>query len=456
MDRDYLLFIFGGTGDLARRKLYPGLQNLYKSGRVKGLKRTYALGREEGKLSETLKELDRDFAKLIEFVPFDVKEREEYKKISKEVGSSPGTEVIIYLALPPQLFETAIVHTGAVLKKFPNPRKIVIEKPFGFDLESAKRLNFQLKRYFTEREIYRIDHFLGKVPIQNILSVRFSNYIFEGIWNKNFIDNIQISATETLGLEGRASYYDRVGALRDMVQNHLMQILCFLAMEPPAVMDAERIRDEKVKVLASIRKFDKGEVDGFAVRGQYSGYTHELGRDSNTETFAVVKLFIENFRWEGVPFYLRTGKKLKEKKTEAVIVFKEVPGNFGRLLGCTPDRNKLAFEIAPGTRVVFRFQMMPPTGLLACPMESSMEIDLAKHFGQSPPEAYEALLGDIFEGDQTLFIREDESELSWEIIQPIIDRWSEDPDIPLYKPGTWGPREAREFMEKDGRKWVVV
>ncbi len=456
MNKKVAFFIFGGTGDLARRKLYPVLEKLYKEGFLKNLVSVYALSRDEGKLEEALSSMDPEFARLIKFYPFDVTKKEDYKIVDEEVKKLGGTEIILYLALPPHLFEHAIVNAGAVLRRHPNPRKIVIEKPFGFDLESAKRLNFQLKRYFTESEIYRIDHFLGKVPIQNILSVRFSNYIFEGIWNKNFIDNIQISATETLGLEGRGSYYDRVGALRDMVQNHLLQILCFLAMDPPAVMSAERIRDEKVKILASIRRFSEEEVDKFAVRGQYSDYIYELGRDSNTETFAVLKLYIENFRWEGVPFYLRTGKKLKEKKTQAVIVFKEIPGNFGKLLGCVPEPNKLIFEIAPSTRVVFRFQMMPPTGLLACTVESSMEVDLARHFGTEPPEAYETLLKDIVEGDQTLFIREDESELAWEIVQPVINRWKDDPEVPLYKPGTWGPKEANEFIERDGRRWVLL
>ncbi len=456
MKRETAFFIFGGTGDLARRKLYPVLQNLYRKGKLSGLRLICALGRDADKLKDYTDRLDPEFARFFKFLNFDVTEKKDYETLRREIEALPNVELIFYLALPPSLFEPTIINTGSLLRRFSNPRKIVIEKPFGFDLKSAKSLNFQLKRYFTEREIYRIDHFLGKVPIQNILSIRFSNYIFEGIWNKNFIDNIQISATETLGLEGRASYYDRIGALRDMIQNHLLQILAFLAMEPPAVMSAERIRDEKVKVLASIRRIKEEEVDRYAVRGQYSGYTHELGRDSNTETYAAVKLYIENFRWEGVPFYLRTGKKLKEKKTEAVVLFKEIPGNFGRILGCMPDQNKLAFEIAPTTRVIFRFQMMPPTGFLACTVESSMEIDLSKHFGQEPPEAYETLLEDVIDGDQTLFIREDESELAWEIVQSIIDRWREDEDVPLYKPGTWGPREAEEFIKRDGRRWILV
>ncbi|WP_245960423.1 glucose-6-phosphate dehydrogenase [Hydrogenivirga caldilitoris] len=453
MDKEFVIFIFGGTGDLAKRKLFPVLESMYKGGKLRGLKGVYALGRSVGKLRDYVSNLDRDFAGFFHPFEFDVTDKDSYERLGREVSRFPKEELIFYLALPPQLFETTIVHTGSLLRRFSNPRKIVIEKPFGFDLESARKLNFQLRRYFTEREIYRIDHFLGKVAIQNILSVRFSNYIFEGIWNKNFIDCIQISALEEIGLEGRAGYYDRVGALRDMVQNHLLQILSFLAMEPPAIMEAERVRDEKVKVLSSIRKFSRDEIDRYAVRGRYRGYIQELGRDSNTETYAAVKLFIDNFRWEGVPFYLRTGKRLKKKVTQVVVLFKEVPGNFGRLLGCVPRQNKLVFDIAPSNDVKLFFEMAPPEGFLACPVEREMELDLSP---DGLPEAYETLIEDILEGNQTLFIREDESELAWEIIQPILDAWKEDTNVPEYEPGSWGPEEAEVFIGKDGRGWVLV
>ncbi len=455
MGKGVTFFIFGGTGDLAKRKLYPVLEKLYTRGKLKDLRVVYALGRSEEKLGEFLKSSKGEFSKLVRFVRFDVRDRDSYTELLKEIEKLEGSELIFYLALPPQLFETTIVNLGSILKKVSNPRKIVVEKPFGFDLSSAKKLNFQLKRYFTEKEIYRIDHFLGKIPIQNILSMRFSNYIFEGIWNKNFIDNVQISALEKVGLEGRVSYYDRIGALRDMVQNHLLQLMSFIAMEPPAVMHAERIRDEKVKILSSIRRFRKEEADLYAVRGQYRGYQEELGRESRTETYVALKLFIDNFRWEGVPFYLRTGKRLKEKKTQAVIIFKEIPGNFGKILGCMPEQNKLVLEIAPGSRVKFSFQMMPPKGFLSCTVESLMEVDIAHQLGGELPEAYETLIEDILEGDQTLFIREDESELAWEIVQPLIEKWEEG-EIPLYEPDSLGPKEAEEFIRKDGRRWILL
>ncbi len=456
MAKGVAFFIFGGTGDLARKKLYPVMERLIKRGKLRKLVGLYALSRTEENIKEYVKGLDPALSEVFKFMPFDVTDRDHYHRLEKIIAELDGVELIFYLALPPQLFESAIVHTGSLLRHYMNPRKIVIEKPFGFDLESAKKLNFQLKRYFTEDEIYRIDHFLGKVAIQNLLSFRFSNYIFEGIWNKNFIDNVQISALESIGLEGRAGYYDRIGALRDMIQNHLFQMLSFLAMEPPAVIDAERVRDEKVKVLAAIRRIKDEEVDEYAVRGVYRGYREELGRESSTETFAAVKILIDNFRWEGVPFYLRTGKRLREKKTQIVVVFKDIPGNFSRLIGCKPAPNKLVFDIAPTNRVRFFFQTMPPQGFLGCSLERSMEMSIDDVFEGEPPEAYETLLEDIIEGDQTLFIREDEAELAWEIIDPIIKKWSYDNNVPLYDPGTEGPREADKMIWKDGREWILL
>ncbi len=451
MAEDVAFFIFGGTGDLARRKLYPVLERLILKGKLKNLRALYSLGRERKKIEDWERRFRENLRVPFKFLEFDVSRRESYLKLSEEIRNLGGSELILYLALPPQLFETTVLHLGPLLRNFTNPRKIVVEKPFGFDLISAKRLNFELSRYFTEREIFRIDHFLGKLQVQNILFVRFSNYLFEGVWNKNFIDSIQVSALEKVGLEGRTAYYDRIGALRDMVQNHLLQILSFLTMEPPALMEAEKIRDEKVKVLHSIRRVEVSEVDRFAVRGQYRGYTQELGRDSTTETYVALKLYIDNFRWEGVPFYLRTGKRLKEKKTEAVVVFKRVPANFGRLLGCVPQQDKLAFEIAPRNRLILRFQVMHPEGLSTCSVESSMESEVI----EDAPKAYETLLEDILSGDQSLFIREDESELAWEIVQPLMERWKEGRPY-LYDPGSWGPKEAEELIERDGRRWILV
>ncbi len=453
MYRPVVFFILGGTGDLARRKLYPAIQSMLRKGKLKNLSKIFALGRKREKLEETLREADEKFKSLFEFIEFNVESKESYKRLSKAISALPGKELIFYLALPPQLFEQAVVNLGALLRDFTNPRKLVIEKPFGLDLSSAKKLNFLLEKYFSEEEIYRIDHFLGKVPVQNIFALRFSNYIFEGVWNKNFIDHIQISALEEEGVEGRVGYYDSVGALRDMVQNHLLQILSFIAMEPPSVVETESIRDEKVKVLKSVRKLSPEEVSRQVVKAQYEGYSQEVGRVSNTETFVALKLYIDNFRWQDVPFYLRTGKRLKEKKTLAVVVFKKVPGNFRSFLGCAPPQNMLTVEIAPGNRLKLSINMISPQKLEACPLEGSMELDLVRELGEIP-SAYETLIEDIISGDRTLFVRGDEVEAAWEIVQPILDSWEETKDIETYKEGTYGPESAFELIERDGRRWV--
>ncbi len=440
MGKRVAFFVLGGTGDLARKKLYPALESLLKK-RGEVIKVCALARRKLGGIKTSLP---------LEFIELDVRSKEAFKKVASKVKELKDFELIFYLALPPKLFEEATINLGETLKGFKNSRKIVVEKPFGLDLESARRLNTKLREYFKEEEIYRIDHYLWKHPVQNILSLRFSNYIFEGIWNKNFIDNVQISALEDVGLEGRLHYYDEVGALRDMVQNHLLQVLTFVAMEPPARMEMEEVRDEKVKVLRSIRKLKVEEVDKFALRAQYRGYRKELGRDSKTETYVALKLYIENFRWEGVPFYIRTGKRLKEKKTQVVVVFKEVPGNFGKLIGCKPEKNKLFFELAPRSRLVFKFQVMSPDGISACALESSMETPLTQNM------AYVSLLEDLLEGERSLFIREDETEVAWELVQPILERWKEGDNLYLYEPGSYGPKEAEDFIKRDGRRWLLV
>jgi len=426
-NKGYAFFIFGGSGDLARKKIYPVLRKLYKEGQLSNLRGVYALARDENGLPELSKEWEEDFGKLFKFIPFDVTSNESYKNLGKEIENLKGVELIFYLALPPTLFETTIRHLGSLLRKFSNPRKIVIEKPFGFNFLSADRLNSVLHKYFIEDEIYRIDHFLGKGAVQSIFSFRFSNSIFEGIWNKNFVDHVQISALEDIGVEGRAGYYDRIGALRDMVQNHLLQILSFLAMEPPCCLEPERIRDEKIKLLLSIREIRKKDVKH------------------------------DNLRWQGVPFYLRTGKKLNRKLTEIVIVFKEIPGGFAKLLDCFPQPNVIAFQIAPRNVITLKIQLRPPAQrFISCPVESRLDFDMEEYYHEKIPEAYEMLIKDILEGDHSLFIRADETLQAWKIVEPILEAWEEDDYIPEYEPGSWGPKEASELIEKDGRRWLIV
>ena len=432
MSKPKAFFIFGGTGDLAKRKLLPALSKIAK--RREDLKVVYSLARSKREDWQAIAcGLDSGFANLCNFIPFDVLKLEDYEKLEKEIQKLSGYELVFYLALPPFVYEQTILNLGRTLRKFSNPRKLVIEKPFGFDLPSAQKLNSLLHRYFIEEEIYRIDHFLGKDTVQNIFSLRFSNTIFEGVWNKNFIDHVQIVAIEDLGVEDRIGFYDKVGAIRDMLQNHLLQMLAFTAMEPPCCMVPQFIRDEKVKVLRSLN------ITEF-VKGQYEGYPKE---GSNTETLVVAKAYIDNLRWQGVPFYLMTGKKLGKKLTQITVVFKEIPRSFINLLDCMPKQNRITFQVAPKSSLSISFELRPPTGkFIVCPIETTMEYNLEEYFGQPLPEAYETLLEDVLDSDQTLFIRADEIEVMWEKVQPLL---TDDPPK-VYKQGSI-PEFAREFIK---------
>ncbi len=453
MSKGITFFILGGTGDLARKKLLPALSNLYKGGEILHLERVYSLARAESTEWETIAcSLDEGLGKLCHFIPFDVKDASSYRRLEEVLSKTRG-ELVFYLSISPFLFEDAVRHLGPMLRKYTNPRKIVIEKPFGFDLASAKRLNDLLHRYFIEDEIYRIDHFLGKETVQNIFSLRFSNTIFEGIWNKNFIDHVQIVALEDTGIEGRAGYYDRVGAIRDMLQNHLLQMLSFLAMEPPCCMEAEFIRDEKVKLLRSIRRLSPEEVRSKVVKARYEGYLHEEGvaKDSKTETFVAVELLIDNPRWQGVPFYLMTGKKLSKKLTQITVVFKDVPRMFTSLLDCQPKQNKVVFQSAPRSKMSIFIELRPPAGrFLACPIETEIGFDFEEYYKIKLPDAYETLLLDVVHGDRSLFIRGDEVELMWEVVQPLLET-----ELPLYiyPQGVDVPAPALELLQRSSRRW---
>ncbi|RMH03905.1 MAG: glucose-6-phosphate dehydrogenase [Aquificota bacterium] len=444
MAKSFTLFIFGGTGDLAKRKLLPALSRLYRKGLLQGLDKVYSLARSPREDWEAITcKLDAGFGKLCNFIPFDVKEGRNYQELGKVIESLKGQELIFFLAISPYLFEPAILNLGRLLRNFTNPRKIVVEKPFGFDLESARKFNSLLHRYFVEEEIYRIDHFLGKDTVQNIFSLRFSNTLFEGIWNRNFIDHVQIVAIEDIGVEGRGEFYDKVGAIRDMLQNHMLEMLAFVCMEPPAYMSEEFIRDEKVKVLKSVR------IDRL-IRGQYEGYLNDVGlSQSNTETLVCAKVLVENFRWDGVPFYLLTGKKLSRKLTQITLVFKSVPSSFTRLLDCVPQENKIIFQTAPESKLRITFELRPPTGrLVACPMETFVEYKFPSEF----EDAYEVLLLDIVEGDPSLFIRNDEIEALWHVVQDYLNT-QEKPF--LYQAGTDLPEEVQSFIAVDGKRWLL-
>jgi glucose-6-phosphate 1-dehydrogenase len=379
---------------------------------------------------------------------------------------------LFYLSTPPETFAPIITRLGerALDPKF-NPtarfKRLIIEKPFGYDLASAKALNILIHTYFGESQVFRIDHYLGKETVQNLMVLRFANSIFEPIWNYKYIDHVQITVAETLGVGERGGYYDKSGALRDMVQNHMFQLMALVAMEPPAALDAISIRDEKTKVYKSVRPIPPARVDDFVIRGQYGpgehagqktlGYTKEKGvaSESRTETFAALKLFIDNWRWSGMPFYLRTGKFLKEKLSEVAVRFRSPPLTLFQKQCETPVfPNDLVIRIQPDEGVSWRLNGKVPGGAMNI-KPVALDFFYKETFHVEPPEAYERLIYDAMVGDQTLFIRGDEVEAAWAVIDPIEQGWKLSKRPPeIYAPGSWGPKRAMELIEHDGRRWL--
>ena len=488
-----MIFIFGGSGDLNYRKLTPALYNLFLDDympdnfSIMGLARSKVSQEEYKKhLLEGIQNFSRrkeekngkwkTFSDNISYLQMDASEESAYTRIvdavkekEKEWGAHPN--IVFYLAVAPQLVPVIARHLGK-LKICTDTEycRIVVEKPFGHDLKSAHELNLLLTSIFDEKQIYRIDHYLGKETVQNILALRFANALFEPIWNRNYIDHVQITAAETVGIEGRGGYYESAGALRDMVQNHILQLICMVAMEAPVSFDDNEIRNKKVDVLNAIRPISPDEVQNFAVRGQYGpgwlkgekmpGYRQEKSVDpkSPVETFAAVKFYIDNWRWQDIPFYVRTGKCLNEKSTVITFQFRPAPHYaFPAEAAETWRPNRLTISIQPEMDIRIRFQAKRPgQSMTLSPVD--MIFNYEEAYDGHSPEAYETLLLDVLEGDATLFMRADQVEAAWKVIQPILHIWQTRPpvDFPNYAPGSWGPEDAEALIARDGNNWITL
>lgn len=465
-----IILIFGASGDLTRRKLVPALYSLYEKGMlpagvsIVGVSRTHYTDesfREElaKGVSEYTGGSDQDkwvqFSKSISYFVGDYSDMATYAEIKKRLEAASDAKgaanCVFYLATPPVLYEQVIENLGmtGLAKPGKGWRRVVVEKPFGNDLASAKALNDKVHQAFPEEQVYRIDHYLGKETVQNILAFRFANSIFEPLWNRSHVDHVQITVAEEIGVEHRGGYYDKAGVVRDMLQNHLLQLLALIAMDPPIRYTPKAVRDEKVKVLQAVRPIQSSEC----VLGQYAGYTDEPEVDpsSKTPTFVAAKLYVESWRWRGTPFYMRTGKRMPLKTTEITLQFKEVPLLLFSNEEVSP--NRITIRIQPDEGINLRFEAKQPgAGMTTQPVDMSFKYsDISK---KQLPDAYERLLLDALNGDPSLFTRSDEIELSWEIVEPLISA-EHSFEVHQYNQGTWGPKESDEFIKRDGRKWLV-
>lgn len=478
----FVFVLFGATGDLAKRKLFPALYGLFVDGKigdfaVVGVSRS-ALSHEDfrHRLRDSIEKYSRitiddeeqweQFARSFDYVALNVDDSESYGPLREVVESREGMltsasivpDRLFYLAMAPDFFGTVSTNLKAAgLTATTGHKRLIIEKPFGHDLDSAKDLNEQIQQSFTEDEIYRIDHYLGKEMVQNIEVIRFANSLFEPLWNNKYIENIQITAAETVGVEERASYYEKAGALRDMVQNHVLQMVMMVGMEPPSRLKNEAIRDEKVKVLRSLRRLHPEDVSQHVIRAQYEAYREEHGvhPESETETFVAARLYVDNFRWAGVPFYIRTGKRMKQKITEIVIQFKDMPKDLYFDKNGNLGPNLLIIRIQPGEGMFLLLNAKKPGVTEEVVVPIAMEF--CNQDGSGHPEAYERLLLDAIEGDSTFFTRWDEVSLAWKFVDPIREAWDQQKE-PLYgySAGSWGPTEADELLAQDGAHWWPV
>ena len=477
---DYV--VFGATGDLTKRKLIPALYHRFKDGQFDGQSRIIGVSR--SKLSDAdFQKAARDaiiqfvekeyqdeavidrFIKIFSYVPVDVSDPANAGDLGKQLRDDPNIVRAFYLAVAPDLFEP-IAEYLAKKKYYRRDARVVIEKPLGHDLASSMEINDGVAKIFKEDQVYRIDHYLGKETVQNLLALRFANALFEPVWNSAHIDHVQLTVSESVGA-GTRGYYDESGALRDMIQNHMLQLLCLVAMEPPASDDANALRDEKLKVLRALKPIVNGDVSKNTVRGQYrgvksettavAGYQDELPEDkkgSRTETFVALKAEVENWRWSGVPFYFRTGKRMANRVSEICIQFKPIPHSIFDHAEGAPKANKLIIRLQPdeGVKLLMMIKDPGPGGMRL--REVPLNLSFAATFAERTPEAYERLLLDVIRGNQTLFMRRDELEAAWKWVDPIREAWDRSSEPPQpYTAGTWGPPGSIALIERDGRTW---
>lgn len=485
--------IFGGAGDLTTRKILPALYDSYYHGLLPRGFSIVGAGIPEMSteayrklVQESVEQFSHDkildkkkiavFAEGAFYVSGKFDDSEFYKRLEKQLVeiSQKRTKCdnrIYYFSVPPSVFGMLAEHLGkhkmSQVTGADHWRRMIVEKPFGTDLASARKLNRDLQTAFAEWQIYRIDHYLGKETVQNIMALRFANGIFEPLWNRNYVDHVQITASETLGVEKRGGYYEQSGALRDMIQNHVMQLVALIAMEPPATFDANAVRDEKAKVLRSIQPISAEEVSDFVVRGQYGdgviqnemvqGYRKEpnVNPESATETYVAAKLEIENWRWADVPFYIRTGKRLPKRLTEVAIYFKRTPHlMFRRTREEVVEQNVLVLQIQPDEAISLKFEAKVPGHDMHL-RSVDMDFHYSEAFKEKSADAYARLILDCMRGDATLFMRADAVEVGWWLVTPMLEYWqsTKPKDFPNYSAGTWGPVEAELLLHKDGRRW---
>ena len=474
------MVLFGGTGDLAMRKLLPALYEAHRAGSLHASGRIVALGRAaltlDGYLEQVRSQsgphLKADFASAewasfvarLHYLRLDADRPADFEALADLLGTEDAHITVCYLATAPSLFERICAQLARVGLNHPRVR-VVLEKPLGHDLESSEAINAAVARSFAESQLYRIDHYLGKESVQNLMAMRFGNVLFEPLWRREWVDNVQITIAEDLGVEGRGEFYDKTGALRDMMQNHLLQLLCMVAMEPPASLQADAIRDEKLKVLQALKPFAEADVASKTVRGQYRagaidgkpvvGYLQEADIDpaSRTETFVALKAEIVNWRWAGVPFFLRTGKRMQERLAEIVISFRAVPLSLFGGPTAVQGANRLVIRLQPEESISLHFLSKEPgDGMRLHP--TKLDLDVEATAQKRRADAYERLLLDVIRGQLGLFMRRDELAAAWHWVEPILECWQRNSEPPkTYTAGTWGPAASSALLSRDGAAW---